>query len=60
MARLNQNKISVVILNGQKTELVMNGKKKEKKRENLPFKSPVEELECKHWQNVQMEDGRDE
>lgn len=28
--------------------------------ENLPFKSPVEELECKHRQNVQMEDGRDE
>lgn len=31
-----------------------------KKKKDLPFKSPVEELECKHWQNVQMEDGRDE
>lgn len=26
----------------------------------LPSKLPVEELECRQWQHVQMEDGRDE
>lgn len=28
-----------------------------KRKKNMAFKSPVEELECRHWQ---MEDGRDE